>query len=352
MTAFFTKRRVAWLFGIIGAAIALYFILPVSIPLIMALITAILLEPAVRLAGAKLGLKRNLSVLVVFTLFVLIVASAGYYVATKAITEALIAVNHMPAFVNKLSSYWIEAKKSITLAAKDLPEAIVLQITGQLDKFITAIKNVLLEYVNITNIRDLLTNVPNLLISFLVYLVALFLFMVDIPRLRNGIQKHLSERTAGKVNAMFSRLSYIMLGFIKAQLLVSVLIFAISMLGLYLIVPEAAVFAAILVWIFDFIPIIGSIIVLGPWALFALLLGNTLLAIELALLAAVLITTRHILEPKLLGGHLRLSPLLTLAAMYLGFKIIGVPGIVFGPILVVALTSAREAGIVNFNFKL
>lgn len=352
MTAFFTKKRIAWLFGIIAIAIALYFILPVSVPLIMALITAILLEPAVRLAGAKLGMKRNPSVLTVFTLFVLIVASAGYYAATKAITEAIVAVNHMPVFVNKLSVYWIDAKEAIARAAKDLPDAMVLQLTGQLDRFIITIKNVLLENVNIGNISALLTNVPNLLISFLVYLVALFLFMVDIPRLRIGLQKHLSERTAEKVNVMFSRLSYIMLGFLKAQMLVSVLIFGISLLGLYLIVPEAAVFAAFIIWIFDFIPIIGSIIVLGPWALFAALMGNTLLAIELAALAAVLITTRHILEPKMLGNHFRLSPLLTLAAMYLGFKIIGLTGIVLGPILVVAISSAREAGIIKFNFRI
>ncbi|WP_409275488.1 sporulation integral membrane protein YtvI [Neobacillus sp. SCS-31] len=352
MTAFFTKKRIAWVCGIAAAAIVLYFILPVSIPLIMALITAILLEPGVRLATTKLRLKRNTSVLIVFTLFVLIVASVGYYVATKAITEAVIAVNHMPDYVNKLSAHWIQAKNAIARAAKDLPEAIVLQITGQLDKFMVTIKNTLLAYVNIGNMRALLTNIPNLLISFLVYLVALFLFMMDIPRLRNGLQKHLSERTAEKVNIMFSRLSYIMLGFLKAQLLVSVLIFGISLLGLYLIIPEAAVFAAFIIWIFDFIPIIGSIIVLGPWALFAALTGNELLAIQLSVLAAVLITTRHYLEPKMLGTHFRLSPLLTLAAMYLGFKIIGLTGIVLGPILVVALSSAREAGIVKFNYKI
>ncbi|RDU38451.1 sporulation integral membrane protein YtvI [Neobacillus piezotolerans] len=352
MTAYFSKKRIAWLVGIAAAAIALYFILPVSIPLIMALITAILLEPAVRLAGVKLKLKRNQSVLAVFSLFVLIAASVGYYVATKAITEAIIAVNHMPVFVNKLSAFWFEAKQAIARAAKDLPDAIVIQLTGQLDKFIDTIKNVLLAYVNIGNIRALLTNVPNLLISFLVYLVALFLFMIDIPRLRLGLHKHLSERTAEKVNLMFSRLSYIILGFLKAQLLVSILIFAISLLGLYLIVPEAAVFAAFIIWLFDFIPIIGSIIVLGPWAIFAALMGNTLLAIELSALAAVLITTRHYLEPKMLGSHFRLSPLLTLAAMYLGFKILGLTGIVLGPILVVAISSAREAGILKFNYKI
>ncbi|WP_053366076.1 sporulation integral membrane protein YtvI [Bacillus sp. FJAT-27245] len=351
MTAFFTKKRIAWLCSIAITAIAFYFILPVSIPLIMALITAILLEPGVRLAIGKFGIKRNTSVLVIFTLFVLIVASAGYYVATKAITEAIIAVNRMPDFVNTLSAHWSDAKDAIARTANDLPDAVVIQITGQLDNFIVTIKNTLLEYVNIGNMKALLTNVPNILISFLVYLVALFLFMMDIPRLRNGLQKHLSERTAEKVNIMFSRLSYIMLGFLKAQLLVSVLIFAFSLLGLYLIIPEAAVFAAFIIWIFDFIPIIGSIIVLGPWALLAALIGNGLLAIELSALAAVLITTRHYLEPKMLGSHFRLSPLLTLAAMYLGFKIIGLTGIVLGPILVVAISSAREAGIVKFNYK-
>ncbi|WP_158587580.1 sporulation integral membrane protein YtvI [Neobacillus notoginsengisoli] len=339
----------AW---IIAAIIALYFILPVSVPLILALFTAILLEPAVIMVTDKFKAKRHISILTVFTLFVILIGSLGYYLTVKAAAEAVDMVNHVPAYVNKISSYWLEAKERISLMSKDMPENLVVQMTSQVDNFIISIKNVLLNYVSIGNIKSILTNVPNLFISFIVYLVALFLFMVDIPKLRKGIQAHLTEQTAEKVNNMFSRISTLIIGFIKAQFLVGVLIFIISLVGLFVITPDAALLAAALIWIFDFIPVIGPLIILGPMALFFALTNSILLSFELVLLAAILIAVRQYLEPKLHERHSRLSPLITLAAMYLGFKIIGVFGIIMGPIAVVALKTAREAGILKYTIKL
>lgn len=352
MTAFLTRKRLKWAVWILAALLALYFILPVSVPLILALFTAILLEPSVRLATFRFKAKRNISVLIVFTLFVILIGSLGYYVTVKAAAEALDMVNHVPAYANNISSYWLEAKERIGFMSKDMPESIVVQMTSQVDNFVISLKNVVLTYVNIGSIKSLLTNIPNLFISFIVYLVALFLFMVDIPRLRRSIQAHLTESTAEKVNAMFSSISAVIIGFIKAQILVGVLIFIIALIGLFVITPDAALLAAALIWIFDFIPVIGPLIILGPMALFFVLTGSLLIAFELVLLAAILIAVRQYLEPKIHGSPSRLSPLITLAAMYLGFKMMGITGIVIGPIIVVAIKTAHEAGILKLNFKL
>lgn len=50
---------------------------------------------------------------------------------------------------------------------------------------------------------------------------------------------------------------------------------------------------SIIIWIIDFIPIIGSIVILGPWALFHLLTGDLAMGTQLAILAAVLLIIRR-----------------------------------------------------------
>ena len=151
---------------------------------------------------------------------------------------------------------------------------------------------------------------------------------------------------------MTSRLSYVVFGFLKAQFLVSVIIFIVALIGLLIISPEVAIVMSLIIWIIDFIPLIGSIVILGPWSLFHLLTGNISFGIQLAILAAVLLIIRRTVEPKVMGTHIGLSPLSTLIAMFLGLKLFGVLGFIIGPLLLIVFNSAKEAGIIKWNFKI
>ena len=44
------------------------------------------------------------------------------------------------------------------------------------------------------------------------------------------------------------------------------------------------------------------------------------------------------MEPKLLGKELGLDPLVTLIAIYTGYKLLGLPGMILAPILAVSVT--------------
>ena len=82
MSGIFTKRILLITFIAILAAAILYIILPVSIPLIAALITALFLEPAVVYLQRKMKIGRHLSVLAIFLLFVLLIGVSGYFLTT------------------------------------------------------------------------------------------------------------------------------------------------------------------------------------------------------------------------------------------------------------------------------
>ena len=46
---------------------------------------------------------------------------------------------------------------------------------------------------------------------------------------------------------------------------------------------------------------------------------------------------RQFLEPKIVSGKIGIHPIFTLIAMYTGFKIIGIMGMLIGPIILIIL---------------
>ncbi|WP_442599368.1 sporulation integral membrane protein YtvI [Neobacillus sp. D3-1R] len=352
MSGIITRRNIIILI-IVAVVITLgYLILPVSVPLILAFITALLLEPLVKLVQERIKISPRLSVVLIFICFLLFIGLSGYFITTKVITEAIKIIQNGPVYITEVSNAWVLAEDKLTKAVKELPKEVVDEISKQVQGFLTNVKDDLMAYVNINNVKSLLTNIPNFLVSFIVYLIALFLFLLDLPRLREALYQHLTDKTADKVHFMTSRLSYVISGFFKAQFLVSVIIFIASLIGLLFISPDIALVMALIIWVIDFIPIIGSIVILGPWSLFHLLTGDIGLGTQLAILAALLLIIRRTVEPKVMGSQIGLSPLATLIAMYLGLKLLGIVGFVIGPLLLIAFNSAKEAGIIKINFKI
>jgi sporulation integral membrane protein YtvI len=352
LTKLLTRRNITIFISILLIALLFYIILPVSVPLISALITALILEPVVLFLQRQTKFGRKLTIIIVFIFFLILIGFSGYLMTTKVITEAINIVENAPRYINDITNVWFDAQERFVEAAKDFPEELVNEINDRGEDFLINARDDLLAFININNLKVLLTNIPNFLVSFLVYLIALFLFLLDLPRLKKGFYGFLSEKTAEKVHFMSSRLSYVITGFFKAQFLVSLIIFAVSLVGLLLIVPDVALFMSLIIWLIDFVPIIGSIAILGPWAIFHLLAGDVIIGTKLAILAAILLIIRRTVEPKVMGTHIGLSPLATLIAMYLGLKLLGMAGFIIGPLLLIAFNTAREAGIIKINFKI
>ena len=96
---------------------------------------------------------------------------------------------------------------------------------------------------------------------------------------------------------------------------------------------------ALLISLFDLLPLLGVGTILIPWGLLALLSGNTVLGSGLLVLCGIVLLVRQLLEPKILGESLGLHPLLTLLAVYAGLRLGGVWGMIAAPAVAVVVRS-------------
>ncbi|WP_042349057.1 sporulation integral membrane protein YtvI [Bacillus massiliigorillae] len=352
MTRFFTKQNIIKLLIILLLIVACYYILPVSVPLLVAFFTSLLLAPLVKMLQNKFSFSQKLSVMTVFIVFIAFIGFSSYVITTKVVTEVAQIVQNAPEYMNEINAAWNKIEKDMVDASEHLPKAVTDAISSQVQTTLDYISSEIGNFITIENVTNFVKEIPNYLVSFLVFLIALFLFLIDLPKITVGLYSMLKEKTAEKVHFMSSRLSSVVFGFLKAQFLVSIIIFVVSLAGLLLIKPEVAVFMSLVIWVIDFIPIIGSIVILAPWSIFDLITGDTSSAAQLAILAAILLIIRRTVEPKVMGAHIGLSPLATLIAMYLGLKILGLLGFIIGPLILIAFTAAREADLIKINFKI
>ena len=89
----------------------------------------------------------------------------------------------------------------------------------------------------------------------------------------------------------------------------------------------------------DALPILGSGSVMVPWAVIEALNGDLKLGVAIIVLWIIMSLVRQVLEPKIVSGRIGIHPIFTLIAMYTGFKVIGVMGMIVGPIALIIIKS-------------
>ncbi|WP_225229627.1 sporulation integral membrane protein YtvI [Sporosarcina quadrami] len=352
MSRLLIKRNFIIIMVILLIAFLSIFILPVSIPIILALLTAIVFEPLVKLTEIKFKWKRKMSVISVYIFILVLIAVILYYTVTSLIGRIIQFTKDAPDYLNKLAGIWIDFQNKIFVYTSGLPEDVIKSMQNGFNDILTSFQKSLLTLFNPDKVVALASEIPNFLVSLIVFMIALFLFMLELPELKKMMFRHLTIETAKKVRYMTAKLNSVIIGFMKAQLLVSLIILAVSFVGLLIIAPKYALVMAIVIWIIDIIPILGSIIILAPWSLYQFLSGDIALGTKLAVLAVVLLIIRRTIEPKVMGNQIGLSPLPTLIAMFIGLKLFGVLGFFIGPMIVILFNTAREAGIIKLNFKI
>ena len=128
-------------------------------------------------------------------------------------------------------------------------------------------------------------------------------------------------------------------GYLKSQLILMGIACLILSAGLMFLKVPYFILIAIAISIIDVLPVIGSGIIIVPWSIISFILGNSYLGKGLAVIYIVLIITRQVLEPKILGKEIGVRPLYTFLATILGSIILGPVGLILGPLIAVVITS-------------
>ena len=316
-------------------------------PFLCALIAAALLNPLVKRLQRLLGWNRNvLSALVLIVLFGAIGGAVGL-LGYAAVGQLVSLVQNWSGLLDNLQSTLdqVEALLSNLLAL----------VPPQVTELMETVVNSLMEWLSVA-VPDLLAaagrlagekamRLPSFVIALVIFVMATYLLTADFPYLRTRMVQHVDE---GLLRFLV-QVKVISLGafggYLKAELLLSVGVFFILLVGFFLIHQPYGLLLALGLAIMDFIPIIGAGTVMVPWAVIALFMGDFQTAVELMVIWGIIALFRRVMEPKFVGDQTGLSPILSLMSIYVGMKLGGVLGMILGPTILLICLNLAAMGI-------
>lgn len=345
-------KRLVLLFVLAAAGVFLYFYFSAFLPILLALLTAAIFEPLIRWLKKKMRVKkRMLPVTIVFTAFIAICAYSLYISFTKVAKTIYDWVLKIPDYAMEIQKFINELIERFNRFVDEIPQGdlIITEMKKQSENLTESALQITSKLVNL--LGDWLQSIPNLIFVMLIYFIASFLISLDFPKIVQAFYNLFKPETADKLRHISQKMGEVFLGYWKAQFILSIGVFVITYVSLLFISPKAALIMSFIIWVVDIIPLyVGPAIVLVPWGIFAMMLGDMNKGIELIVLATVLLILRRIIEPKVLGDSIGLAALPTVLSMYFGFVFFGMTGLILGPFVYIAIRSAMEAGLFDIKF--
>ncbi len=133
-------------------------------------------------------------------------------------------------------------------------------------------------------------------------------------------------------------------GYLKVQFLYAVISLTAGLIFWNAVGNPYAVLISLIAATLEFIPIVGNGTIYIPWALVALILGDTHVAWQPAVLYGCLFLIRRLSEPRVMSHNIGVSPLLSLIGMFVGMVAGGIFGLIMGPVLTAVFVAVWRAG--------
>jgi len=325
------------------------YIVPRTFPLIAPFFYAFLLATALNPLILKLNerlkwSRRVLSLVLVILVIAILLSVIGWL--------GYIIVNELILLANDLDAIW-DAFLEATAFVGYITRTFLDFLPGDTDVFFNNFTDNIFDWVNtsIVNLGNyLLARAPELttrigsgVLDVIMFVLGSYFITAEYPRFQQIAKKH-SDGSVYKHYLMVKNAAKIALGgYLKAQLILSGIVFAIAFPSLLIIGQEYAFLLALLLAFIDFIPLVGTSIVLVPWGLVQIISGNIVIGVFLILLSWVYFFMRRIMEPKVMGAQTGLHPLLAILSIYVGLRAYGVWGAILGPIVVMIAMNLIEA---------
>ena len=315
------------------------FLLPLCLPFLLGAALAMTAEPLVSVLCRRIHLPRpfaaGISVSVAFLGIMLLIL----LILAFLVRELGVLAGVLPDLTETARSGMVLLQNwMMDMAAKTPPgiRPLLQQNVGAIFSGGTALLEKAFSYV-LGLAGTILAQVPDSALGLATTVISGFMISARLPRIRTWITGHVRMEKVQPLIKILARLRRGIGGWVGAQFRLAGVTLGILMAGLLFLRVPHGILLAFAISLVDAFPVLGTGTVLLPWALILWLQGDSARAVGVLGIYAIISVTRSVLEPKLVGRQLGLDPLITLFALYAGFKLWGLAGMILSPMLAVTV---------------
>lgn len=322
------------------------YVLAWLLPFLIALGLASLAEPAIDFCRRRMHFKRSFTAAVLTLALLIGLTTAVAVILTALLRQAYDLLTALPAQLEQLPSLLDSLRRRFDEFCAACPESLrrtLEKLTDQLSPQLSALLQ-RFTAAGVTFITGALGKLPQALLFCGTTALAVFFAASSYPAIMAFLRRQLPPEGLHTARGVKASL-YTTLGkWLRSELTLIAVTFAQLLIGLVLLGEPYALLLAFLIALIDALPVFGTGTVLLPWALITLITGNVPRGIALLALYGCISLVRAILEPRIMAAQAGLPPLVTLLAMYVGFSICGVGGMLLFPIGLLFVKQLHDAG--------
>ncbi|GHO63348.1 AI-2E family transporter [Ktedonobacter sp. SOSP1-52] len=180
--------------------------------------------------------------------------------------------------------------------------------------------------------RNVVPVVSNLLsLAFNTILVALLsiYLLFSGPRTVKWLRNNTPTTHRARVSSLIDIVSHVVGGYIRGNILLALVISTLTGVGLALIGAPYPFLLATVAFVMEFIPVIGIYITSFAILLLAISKGWLIVVLAVGLMLLLQLLENNLLAPRILGGSIGLSPIVTILALIIGSDLFGIAGAFF-----------------------
>ena len=314
------------------------------------LISYILFMPCKKIEGAleKSKLKfvkkraRGLSVIatyIIFILIIIIIINCIFPVLKESIVEL---VSNIPGYYETLVSKYKELPEDSVLKNDIIKDKMTELSNIDMKQFLSINNEKIIVYVK--NIINIFSGIFDVFVSIIVSVYILLQRTAIMRFLRRFARAMFKKNTYEAVNKYFTKANEVFFTFISSQLLDAVIVGILTTVAMLIIKVKYAPLIGFTIGLFNMIPYIGAIVAVGIGILITFITGGFGKAIAMAIVVIILQQIdANIINPKIIGVSLEVSPLLVIFSVTVGGAYFGIMGMFLGvPIAVVIKTILND----------
>lgn len=338
---FVVVKRVGAFIGILLLFFVICKFIVYFMPFFIAGILAWLMEPIIKFLMEKFKMSRRMSSIIIITLTIVLLVALVILGSIFAVTEiASFSKDLGPIITNVILTFEDELNVVANKLGEYIPKEVIDAVISSITDFVSNAGIYIQNFLG--KVLEFVLSVPTIILNVIVTILALIFFAKDRIYIIDLMEHHFPRKwiknVAEVIKEIFSTFGSYMKVYGKILLVTFAELFlAFSILKAIGFELANIFLLAVIIAIVDILPILGVGTVLIPWFLWELVIGNTKFGITLAIVYFVILIIRQLIEPKLVSKQLGIHPLITLFAMYAGFKAFGFSGLIFGPIILMIL---------------
>ena len=342
MTQFLIKfAYVAVILGLIF--LGFKFVLPLLMPFLLAFIFSVLLRTPANYAADRLKINRRLMIAVFVTLFYMLLAVLALLIGSELFTFARTSVSRFNTVIiptverlTDAASRWTShLDPNVVQVLEELVNSVLLSLRSKVAEISTRL------------VTGIMSSLPSGFLNVLFMMIATYFISLDFGLLRWAVARRIKEENYNKIIAGLNYCKTTIGKMLRSYVLIMFITFVEQAVGLTILGVEYSLLIAMAIAVFDILPVVGSGTIMLPWAAVSLATGDIKRGLGLLVLYVIITIIRQIIEPRIVGDHVGLHPLLTLMCMFVGLRVFGGLGLLGLPILCAVLVGLERDGVIT-----